>query len=320
MQNASEFAVGASMVVGIGVVEGTECMIVANDPTVKGGALNPYSLRKSFRAAEIAERNWLPTINLTESGGADLPTQKDIFIPGGKGFRDLTRASARKQPTISVVFGNSTAGGAYIPGMSDYVVMVDVNEASYPDQHWARHLLHIGVTRAAHQLWLVSTGEPSPLIPAALAAGKVKATTVPCLVRPTKFSATPTTPCSVSTGYRRVTATVRPFLWLTFALAFSWVSVLVGVLAADAEKVQVFGFTVLFPVTFVSNVFVPAETLPGWLEAFVNVNPVSILAAASRGLLLGGPVATPVIQSLLWAAAIAAVFAPLSVRALKRKV
>ncbi|WP_414689385.1 acyl-CoA carboxylase subunit beta [Nocardioides sp.] len=120
----SDFAVGASMVTGIGVVEGVECMIVANDPTVKGGALNPMSLRKSFRAAEIAERNWLPTINLTESGGADLPTQKDIFIPGGKGFRDLTRASARKQPTISVVFGNSTAGGAYVPGMSDYVIMV----------------------------------------------------------------------------------------------------------------------------------------------------------------------------------------------------
>lgn len=120
----SDFAVGASMVTGIGVIEGVECMIVANDPTVKGGALNPMSLRKSFRAAEIAERNWLPTINLTESGGADLPTQKDIFIPGGKGFRDLTRASARKQPTISVVFGNSTAGGAYVPGMSDYVIMV----------------------------------------------------------------------------------------------------------------------------------------------------------------------------------------------------
>ncbi|MFT4286309.1 acyl-CoA carboxylase subunit beta [Nocardioides sp.] len=120
----SEFAVGGSLVTGIGVVEGVECLIVANDPTVKGGALNPYSLKKSFRAAEIAERNGLPTINLTESGGADLPTQKDIFIPGGQGFRDLTRASARKQPTISVVFGNATAGGAYVPGMSDYVIMV----------------------------------------------------------------------------------------------------------------------------------------------------------------------------------------------------
>jgi acetyl-CoA carboxylase carboxyltransferase component len=120
----SDFAVGGSMVTGIGVVEGVECLVVANDPTVKGGALNPYSLKKSFRAAEVAARNGLPTINLTESGGADLPTQKDIFIPGGQGFRDLTRASARKQPTISVVFGNSTAGGAYVPGMSDYVIMV----------------------------------------------------------------------------------------------------------------------------------------------------------------------------------------------------
>ncbi|MDN5743508.1 MAG: acyl-CoA carboxylase subunit beta [Nocardioidaceae bacterium] len=120
----SDFAVGASMVVGIGVVEGVECLVVANDPTVKGGALNPWSLKKSFRAAEIAEQNGLPTVNLTESGGADLPTQKEIFIPGGRGFRNLTRASARKQPTISVVFGNSTAGGAYVPGMSDYVIMV----------------------------------------------------------------------------------------------------------------------------------------------------------------------------------------------------
>ena len=120
----SDFTVGASIVTGIGVVEGVECMIVANDPTVKGGALNPWSLKKSMRASDIAEQNFLPTINLTESGGADLPTQKEIFIPGGRGFRNLTRASARKQPTISVVFGNSTAGGAYVTGMSDYVIMV----------------------------------------------------------------------------------------------------------------------------------------------------------------------------------------------------
>jgi acetyl-CoA carboxylase carboxyltransferase component len=72
----SDFALGGSMVTGIGVVEGVECMIVANDPTVKGGALNPFSLRKSFRAAEIAAQNGLPSINLTESGGADLPTQR----------------------------------------------------------------------------------------------------------------------------------------------------------------------------------------------------------------------------------------------------
>jgi acyl-CoA carboxylase subunit beta len=120
----SDFTVGASIVTGIGVVEGVECMIVANDPTVKGGASNPWTLKKSFRAAQIAHENRLPTINLVESGGADLPTQKEIFIPGGKIFRDITRASADKRPTVALVFGNSTAGGAYIPGMSDYVVMV----------------------------------------------------------------------------------------------------------------------------------------------------------------------------------------------------
>jgi acetyl-CoA carboxylase carboxyltransferase component len=120
----SDFPVGASVVTGIGVVEGVECVINANDPTVRGGASNPWTLRKSNRAAEIALRNRLPYLNLVESGGADLPTQKDIFIPGGQIFRDLTRLSAAGVPTIALVFGNSTAGGAYVPGMCDYSVMV----------------------------------------------------------------------------------------------------------------------------------------------------------------------------------------------------
>lgn len=120
----TDFAVGGSIITGIGVVEGVECMIVANDPTVKGGSSNPNTLKKGGRAAQIARENRLPTINLVESGGADLPTQKDIFIPGGAGFRNITRASAARVPTVALVFGNSTAGGAYIPGMSDYVVMV----------------------------------------------------------------------------------------------------------------------------------------------------------------------------------------------------
>ena len=106
---------------------------------------------------------------------------------------------------------------------------------------------------------------------------------------------------------------------MLFALAFSWVSVLVGVLAKDPEKVQLFGMTALFPLTFVSNVLVPAKTMPGWLQAFVNVNPVTLLSDAARGLMVGGPVAAPVIGSLLWAAAITAVFAPLSLWALRRR-
>ena len=109
-------------------------------------------------------------------------------------------------------------------------------------------------------------------------------------------------------------------LLLAFALAFSWVSVLIGLIAKDPERVQIFGFTAIFPLTMISNVFVETETMPGWLQAFVKVNPVSILADATRGLIHGGPVATPVLQSLLWAAVIAAVFAPLSVRAFKRRI
>ncbi|GAA2112734.1 acyl-CoA carboxylase subunit beta [Actinomadura alba] len=120
----TDFPVGASVVTGIGVVEGVECLIVANDPTVRGGASNPWTVKKSFRASDIALENRLPVINLVESGGADLPTQKEIFIPGGRMFRDLTRLSAAGIPTVALVFGNSTAGGAYVPGMCDYVVMV----------------------------------------------------------------------------------------------------------------------------------------------------------------------------------------------------
>jgi acyl-CoA carboxylase subunit beta len=120
----SDFAVGASVVTGIGVIEGVECMITANDPSVKGGASNPWTVRKIFRASQIAEENRLPTVALVESAGADLPTQKEIFIPGGRLFRDITRSSAAKVPTVAIVFGSSTAGGAYVPGMSDYTVMV----------------------------------------------------------------------------------------------------------------------------------------------------------------------------------------------------
>jgi acetyl-CoA carboxylase carboxyltransferase component len=125
MANHTDFHVGASNVNGIGVVEGVECIIGASDPTVRGGTSNPFTLRKALRAQEIAQVNRLPVINLVESGGADLPTQADAFIPGGRTFRNLTRLSASGIPTIALVFGNSTAGGAYVPGMCDYNVFVE---------------------------------------------------------------------------------------------------------------------------------------------------------------------------------------------------
>jgi acetyl-CoA carboxylase carboxyltransferase component len=121
----SDFPVGAGVVTGIGLVAGVPCMIIASDPTVRGGAVNPYTLRKTQRAGDIALANRLPMVNLVESGGADLPSQAEIFIPGGRVFRDLTRFSAAGIPTVAVVFGNATAGGAYVPGMSDYTIFVD---------------------------------------------------------------------------------------------------------------------------------------------------------------------------------------------------
>lgn len=115
---------GSSIIGGIGVVSGVECLISANDSTIKGGAISEYGVSKSARLAEIAEQNRLPTISLTESAGADLPNQSKIFVRGGATFRNITQASAQGRPSICLVFGSSTAGGAYIPGMSDYVVMV----------------------------------------------------------------------------------------------------------------------------------------------------------------------------------------------------
>ncbi len=120
----TNYTVGGSVVTGIGVIEGVECLITANDPTVKGGTTNPYTLKKVTRASDITIENNLPSVHLVESGGADLPTQSEMFIPGGRMFRDLTQHSANARPTVALVFGNSTAGGAYVPGMSDYIVMI----------------------------------------------------------------------------------------------------------------------------------------------------------------------------------------------------
>jgi oleandomycin transport system permease protein len=109
-------------------------------------------------------------------------------------------------------------------------------------------------------------------------------------------------------------------LLLVFGFAAAWMSVLVAMLVSAPEKVQIFGFVLLFPLTFASNAFAPTATMPGWLQAWVKVNPVSILADAVRGLLHGGPVAAPVGQSLLWAGILVAVFAPLSVWAFRRRI
>ena len=108
----SGHATGASIVGGVGVVSGVECMITASEATVKGGAMSELSVIKGGRLSDLADQNGLPSISCIESAGADLPNQSKIFVPGGRGFRDLTRRSEARTPTICLVFGSSTAGGA----------------------------------------------------------------------------------------------------------------------------------------------------------------------------------------------------------------
>jgi len=135
--NLTEYAVGGGAVLGIGVVSGTECVIVANDPTVLGGAITAISMRKIERALEVARDNRLPYIQFVESAGGDLrglgaghdperALRENLthFSNTGRMFHDITELSGIGIPTISVVFGSSTAGGAYQPGLSDYNIFV----------------------------------------------------------------------------------------------------------------------------------------------------------------------------------------------------
>lgn len=115
---------GGTNIFGIGLVCGVECMISSNRYTIKGGTVDEQTLLRGGRATEIASENNLPQIRLVESGGANLTQQFKIFHKGGGGFYNMTRESAARVPQIAVVFGSSTAGGAYLPGMSDYVVMI----------------------------------------------------------------------------------------------------------------------------------------------------------------------------------------------------
>ena len=115
---------GGGSIVGIGVVAGKRCVVSANDSAVKGGTVAPMGLRKALRVQQIAMENKLPIINLVESGGANLLYQAEIFVEGGRSFANQARMSAAGLPQISVVHGSSTAGGAYLPGLSDYVILV----------------------------------------------------------------------------------------------------------------------------------------------------------------------------------------------------
>ena len=120
----------AGMVTGIGIVEGQHCAIVANDATVKGGTYYPMTVKKHLRLQEIAEQNHLPCIYLVDSGGAFLPLQADVFPDRehfGRIFYNQARMSGKRIPQIAAVMGSCTAGGAYVPAMSDETVIVKGN-------------------------------------------------------------------------------------------------------------------------------------------------------------------------------------------------
>lgn len=122
---------GGGSIVGIGVVAGRRCIVSASDSGVKGGTVAPMGLKKALRAQQIALENKLPVIYLVESGGANLMYQSEIFVEGGRSFANQARMSAAGIPQISVVHGSSTAGGAYLPGLSDYVVLVRGRSSIY---------------------------------------------------------------------------------------------------------------------------------------------------------------------------------------------
>ncbi len=134
----SEYAIGGGAVCGIGIIAGTECVIFANDPSVLGGALTPYVSKKWMRALEISRDNRMPYVSFVESAGADLRVKTnddktgttaasarvDHFAESGRFFYEMIELSKLEIPTVCVVFGSSTAGGAYQPGMSDYNILI----------------------------------------------------------------------------------------------------------------------------------------------------------------------------------------------------
>ncbi|MCC5810532.1 MAG: acyl-CoA carboxylase subunit beta [Ectothiorhodospiraceae bacterium] len=115
---------GGGLIAGIGYISGVRCVIKASDSAIKGGTVAPMGQRKNLRAQEIALTNKLPLVTLVESGGANLRYQSEIFVGGGRSFYNQARLSAAGIPQITVVHGSCTAGGAYLPGLSDVTIMV----------------------------------------------------------------------------------------------------------------------------------------------------------------------------------------------------
>lgn len=129
--DTAELNAGGTTISGIGCISGRLCMVNSNIGTLKGGTIDLITLNKLKRIYTIAKQNGLPMINFVESGGANLSEQEQVFIQGGGLFRSLSKSSKRGIPSIAIVVGKATAGGAYIPGLSDYAIFVDKKGEAY---------------------------------------------------------------------------------------------------------------------------------------------------------------------------------------------
>src|SRR6202162_2095748 len=122
--DGAEAIQGGGGISGIGYVSGIRCIVAASDSAIKGGTSTPMGVKKNLRVQQIALENKLPVVRLVESGGGHLLYQGEMFVEGGRVFANQARMSAAGIPQVTVVHGSSTAGGAYLPGLSDYVILV----------------------------------------------------------------------------------------------------------------------------------------------------------------------------------------------------
>jgi oleandomycin transport system permease protein len=258
-------------------------------------AAAPPSLRRWLRHALVLARRSLVKLRRTPEALIDVTLQPAIFLG-----------------LFTYIFGGAVAGGsqeAYLQFLLPGLLGQTIAMASVSLGQNLNADIEKGVFDRFRSL---------PIARSAPLVGAVLADVVRYLIL---FAVMMTT--GVLMGFELTNGVVPALaalaLCMGFALCFGWVSVFVGMVARTSGAVQGIMFLIVLPLSFGSNTFVPTDTLPGWLQAFVKVNPISHLVGAVRGLMIGGPVATDLMWTLAWMAGLLAVFCPLALRAYRRR-
>jgi oleandomycin transport system permease protein len=261
-------------------------------PTTAGA---PPSLRRWLRHALVLARRSLVKLRRTPEALIDVTLQPAIFLG-----------------LFTYIFGGAVAGGsqeAYLQFLLPGLLGQTIAMASVSLGQNLNADIEKGVFDRFRSL---------PIARSAPLVGAVLADVVRYLIL---FAVMMTT--GVLMGFELTNGVVPALaalaLCMGFALCFGWVSVFVGMVARTSGAVQGIMFLIVLPLSFGSNTFVPTDTLPGWLQAFVKVNPISHLVGAVRGLMIGGPVAADLMWTLAWMAGLLAVFCPLALRAYRRR-